>query len=284
MRNGRQEQKKRIRLMDLLRLDDEQINKALEGKSIESFITSTLKKAVGKPTKPINIIALDGKQWLRLMTEMNLASYATWCEGCRAPYQIRVEGEEILQNCPMCGGTLLPLGEGFWRKISEKVRMSVRKDRSLIPKVKAEWESLWQGIQNKPQQQPQFPASLSWLNDQWEKARRPVGGPSLNVQRRYGIANWYQDFKELGLTNGEIIDVMSGTDFPDGPFKIGKRDYANIPGQDLRKLGECFKQSLGTVSDPVELYRIRRWVYRQRKKPMARLRGERVRGKGKNPK
>jgi hypothetical protein len=61
----------------------------------------------------------------------------------------------------------------------------------------------------------------------------------------------------------------------------GKKDYANIPIQELRTLRHKFQDVMGCIPGSLlnrsEMYRTLEWVDRQRANPMARLRGERVR-------
>ena len=87
--------------------------------------------------------------------------------------------------------------------------------------------------------------------------------------------------QKLGLSKEEIVDIMADEDFLDGAVKRGKKDYANIPVEGLRKLRPDFRKIVGEIPGNVlhleEIWRTTEWVDRQRQDPMARLSGERVR-------
>jgi len=145
----------------------------------------------------------------------------------------------------------------------------------LLSQVKSERESLY-GTRCTPI----FPASLEWLHKSWEQALRPPHR-SFDLKGHYRAANCIESLRSLGLSNEEVIDVLSTDEFPNGQFERHGKDYAKIPGEELRKLGEQFRRTVGDVPGSVldlsEMGRTRAWVHRQRTVPMARLRGERVR-------
>ena len=69
--------------------------------------------------------------------------------------------------------------------------------------------------------------------------------------------------------------------FPEGSGRWQGKDYAKIPGEELRTLGEGIRGAVGDIPgsalDLPEMGRTMAWVDRQRTVPMARLQGERVR-------
>jgi hypothetical protein len=151
----------------------------------------------------------------------------------------------------------------------------MQKDKSLLSRVKSERESLY-GTKHKLQ----FPSPLEWLHNSWAQAPRPPHH-AFDPRIPYLVANWIDSLSRLGLSQAEIVDVLSTAELPDGLVKRRGKDYANLPGEDLRKLGEEFRQELGRVpssaQDPSEMWRTIKWVDRQRAVPMARLQGERLR-------
>ena len=165
--------------------------------------------------------------------------------------------------------------EQFWHQIGRKIQRVLLIDRTLLSQVKSERESLY-GLNHKPT----FPPPLQWLLQLWEQAPRPPHR-SFNPKLHYDAANWIDSLRRLGLSKEEIIEVLSKDDFPDGQFERQGKDYAKIPGKDLRKLHEKFRQVIGDVPGAAlnlsEMWRATKWVDRQRTVPMARLRGERVR-------
>ena len=220
----------------------------------------------------VQLLKLDGKQWLRLLaSETNLASFAGWCEQCGA-------GERTGDICRWCGARILKFDDKFWGRVGKKIRRALSKDRGLIRRVKAEWENL-----NGDQRKPSFPGQLEWVAKVWEEAPKPANRP-FSPKLHYQVANWVSSLQRLGLSKEEIVDIMAGGDFLDGPVKSGRKDYANIPGEELRKLHDAFRKIVGYVPGNVlnleEIWRTTKWVGHQRQDPMARLIGERVRDKG----
>jgi hypothetical protein len=222
-----------------------------------------------KWSKGIDLHTLSGVEWLRLLTgETNLAGLVGWCARCRS-------GTCREDTCPRCGMELLIFDEQFWSQIGHKIRRALQKDRTLLFRVKSDRENLY-GTKHKPI----FPASLEWLLKLWEQTSRPPHQP-FKPRVHYLVANWIASLRQLGLSKEEIIEVLNKDDFPNGQFERQGKDYAKIPGEELRKLGETFRQVVGDVPSSVrdlsEMWRTMQWVDRQRSVPMARLRGERVR-------
>jgi hypothetical protein len=217
----------------------------------------------------IDVRRLSGKEWLRLLTgETNVAALTGWCVRCRT-----VMCRET--TCLHCGAEIVLFDEQFWHQIGRKIQRTLRMDRTLLSQVKSEWESLY-GSNFKPT----FPPPLEWLLQLWEQTLPPPHQP-FAPKVHYQVANWIESLRRLGLSKGEIIEVLSTADFPDGQVERQGKDYAKIPGEDLRKLGELFRKTVGdlpsSVKDLSEMWRTMKWVDRQRTVPMARLQGERVR-------
>lgn len=221
-----------------------------------------------KWSEGVDLRPLSGEEWLRLVGETNMAALVGWCVRCRV-------GECYQQTCQRCGLALLKFDEQFWSQIGRKIRWAMRKDRALLSRVKGERESLY-GTKHKPI----FPSPLEWLLKLWERTSPPPHQP-FAPKVHYQVANWIEFLRRLGLSKEESIEVLSNDDFPDGQIKRQGKDYAKIPGEDLRKLGEEFRQAVGSLPGSVkglsEMWRTIRWVDRQRTAPMARLKGERVR-------
>ena len=175
------------------------------------------------------------------------------------------------------GAALLKFDEQFWSQIGRKIRWAMRKDRALLSRVKSERENLY-GTKHKPN----FPSPLVWLHTLWEQTSPPPHQP-FAPQVHYQVANWIESLRRLGLSKEETMEVLSQDDFRVGQFERQGKDYANIPGEDLRKLGEAFRLTIGSLPGSVknlsEMGRTLKWVSRQRTVPMARLKGERVRAR-----
>jgi hypothetical protein len=219
----------------------------------------------------IDVVRLSGDEWLRLLTgETNITAFVGWCTNCRT-------GKCFEKTCLHCGAELLLFDDPFWCRAGHKIRLAIQKDRTLLDEVKSDRENLY-GIKYVPT----FPASLKWLLESWEQAPRPPHR-SFDPKAHYLAANSIESLQRLGLSKEEIVDVLSNVDFPNGQVRWQGKDYAKIPGEDLRKLGEEFRRAMGEVPgsalDLSEMGRSMAWVNRQRTVPMARLEGERVRKK-----
>lgn len=221
-----------------------------------------------------NILKLHGEEWLRLFaSETDLTAFAGWCERCREP---QLSGE----HCPWCHVPLVTLDSEFWQKVGQKIRRALVKNHAVLPEVKTAWTALY-----TDRHHPKFPAELEWLMRAWAEAGQPPHRP-FDPKVHYDVANWVRSLQQQGLSHEEICDIMNGT-FDDyvsqGPIKLGKKDYANIEVQDLRRLYQEFKRMHGGVPGSLlnrqEMWRSLEWVDRQRSNPMARLRGERVRNR-----
>ena len=224
-----------------------------------------------KWSEGIDLRPLSGEEWLRLISaETHMAAFVGWCVSCRV-------GECHQQSCQRCGSALLKFDEQFWSQIGRKIRWAMRKDRALLSRVKSEREGLY-GTKHKPI----LPTPLGWLLKLWEQTSPPPHQP-FAPKVHYQVANWIEFLRRLGLSKEEIIEVLSKDDFPDGLIERQGKDYAKISGEDLRKLGEEFRQAVGSLPASAkslsEMWRTIRWVARQRATPMARLRGERVRNR-----
>jgi hypothetical protein len=219
-----------------------------------------------------NLLSLNGEEWLRLFaSELNMSSFSGWCTKCRGA---ELSGAE----CTSCHIPLIKLDSDFWRKVGEKIRRALPKNKTLLRDVKAAWKTLY-----GDRRQPTFPAEIQWLARAWTDAGNPPHRP-FDPKVHYNVANWVRSLQERGLSQEEIIDLMDGTfegDYPDGPITRGKKDYAKIAVQDLRMLRHKFKELIGYVPGSLlnreEMWRTLEWVDHQRANPMARLRGERVR-------
>lgn len=216
----------------------------------------------------IDVRRLSGEEWLRLLTEISMADYVGWCVRC-------LTGKYRETNCLHCGAALLLFDEQFWVQIGHKIRLALQQDKTLLSRVKSERESLY-----GTRYQPRFPASLEWLLKSWAQASRPPHR-SFDPKAHYLVANCIESLQRLGLSKEEIIDVLSTAEFPDGQIKWQGKDYAKIPGEELRTLREGIRRAVGDIPasalDLSEIERTMAWVARQRTVPMARLRGERVR-------
>ena len=217
----------------------------------------------------IDTRTLSGEEWLRLLTgETNMVALIGWCGHCRV-------GECYQETCSRCGEALILFDEPFWTQIGSRIRRTLQKNRTLLSRIKSDRQNLY-----RTESQPTFPAPLDWLRILWEKTSPPPHQPfALHVH--YQVANRVGSLRRLGLSKGEIINVLGDSELPAGRNTGNRQEYAKLPHADLITLRKEFRQAVGSlpgsVDDLSEMGRTIRWVDRQRTVPMARLRGERVR-------
>lgn len=231
---------------------------------------NTLKQRAKLP----HILDLTGPELLRLLVEKNCAILSSWCPQCLT-FIVKSEDEVEFRICPGCGSERFFLDDQFWRRASQRIRRAVQSDEMLLRTVKAEWESIREGNPKLPSPPYPFPTPLSWINGDWTKARPPSNRP-LETRRFYRLSFMIERLRDLGLTQAEILDVLNGSDFPDGPVTVGDRDYANIRGEDLKGLSEIFWKSVGPPPDPAELWRIMQGIRHRKGSLLTRLSGEKI--------
>lgn len=217
----------------------------------------------------IDLRPLSGEEWLRLLAgETVMAAFVGWCVRCRL-------GECVQESCQRCGTALLKFDDPFWSQIGRKIRRAIRKDRTLLSRVKSERESLY-----GPKHMPIFPSALEWLGKLWKQTPQPPH-QAFNPKSHYAVANWIEALQGLGLSQQEIIEVLGDGDLPESVVPGRGRDYGQLSHADLLTLRKDFRQAVGSLPSSVkhlsDMCRTVSWVHRQRTVPMARLRGERVR-------
>ena len=148
-------------------------------------------------------------------------------------------------------------------------------DNRLLRAVKSEWESI-RPYNSEPNSPPYpFPKALSWLKNAWMKAAPPSNRP-VEIGHFYRLSSMIECLRDLGLTDTEILDLRNDHEFSDGPVKVGRKDYANVRGETLRELSAIFRQSIGSLPDAAELWRIMRWVRQRKESLLVRIGGARV--------
>jgi hypothetical protein len=179
-------------------------------------------------------------------------------------------------RCP-CGGEVRTWDDRDWKRAAHRVRQACRRDKMLLPTIKAEWDTVHRDPRtDRPLPLPRscLPDAFAWLPDQWKKAGYRPGRP-FNPTIHYRLAHAVGELERRGLSQREIFDILRQ---PSGvPFQRGRKKYANIPDPILWELGERVRKQIGTLpKSPQELGRSVRWARRQWSDPTARLRGERV--------
>ncbi len=83
-----------------------------------------------KSPRPRNLPDRKGKELFRSLLERDLFD-ESWCANCgRGGFF-----GDRWQGCPLCGGSLTPLGDWAARRITQ----ACRKDPTLVRRIKAEW-------------------------------------------------------------------------------------------------------------------------------------------------
>lgn len=231
---------------------------------------NTLKRRAKLP----HILDLTGPELLRLLVEKNCAILSSWCPRCLT-FLVRNDENPGNHTCPGCGELRFILDDMFWTRVSVRIIRSMRLDKMLLRTVKWEWESIRAGNSKLKSPPYPFPKPLSWLEDAWTKAEPPSNRP-VETGLFYRLSFMIERLRDLGLTDTEILDLRDDHGFPDGPVKIGRKDYANIRGETLRGLSAIFRRCVGSPPDAAELWRIMRWVRQRRESLLFRICGARV--------
>jgi hypothetical protein len=213
----------------------------------------------------INLSSLKGNEWLRLLAgETILHAYTGWCPSCRSlwPYA----GD----RCGDCKVPIVKFDSTFWESVGKKILQALRKDRKLLGEAKAERENLY-----KSRSAPAFPPELGWLTELWNRPAPPAHRP-FDQRQHYDLASALAETKDFGLSDDELLDLLSVTEIPNGPFRLNGKPFGGLPGEILRQIRDRFLRRFG-ASGLVreEWWRSVRWAHRQQMVPMARLHGER---------
>ena len=166
------------------------------------------------PYSSVDILKLSGAEWVRLLaSEFIVSSLVGWCQTCQRTmwtYEIQ---------CAQCGRAPVRFDDAFWIRIGARIKKAMRKDRQLLAVVKAEWEDLY-----SCRRTPLFPPQLDWLGALWTNASHPASRP-FNLRRHYEVANSLHDLGGLGLSEDKVLDLLSASKIPDGPFCSRRKDY-----------------------------------------------------------
>lgn len=191
-----------------------------------------------KRPKPRDLLERPGRELLRLLLEQPNLFNSDYCPRCRDVSACRSRSEPL--PCPWCGDPRICLPDKFRQKAIARIRRACRKDPSLLPRVKVEWEMLRPdgGAWELP---PGLPVELIPL---WKQARRPRGRP-FDAKHHSVIAVLASLGESIGLSGDKLLDFL--------------------------------KERGGPWVSREEVWRTRAWHRRQAQDPRARARGERMR-------
>ena len=164
--------------------------------------------------------------------------------------------------------TSRPLGAAWWAKAAARMRTACRRDRRLVPALKAERQATYGNVPL-----PAFPPPFDWLNRVW-KTTSARGRPLASTEH-YELAHAVERLRLAGVSMNQVFKILSEAD----PVERQKL-YDRLPAASLRFLGEAVRAGVAElpfVSSRQELKRRVDWARRQWTEPLARLSGERVR-------
>ncbi len=218
----------------------------------------------------LDLLALEGSALLRLLVQEQQLFFAPriWCPTCRGVVAtLWGDSEERLGKqwpCLKCGSTTRVLEDTWLQGASDRIHTAIRKDRNLLPRIKADWEDLHDGAAL-----PRLPQPLEWLNAVWQKAGRPRGRPTA-VLERYALAHAVEQLERAGVSESDIEEIFRAHG------KSRQMRYNNLPARVHRFLGSRgagFAVDLPSVN-PRRLWADVQWVRRQWTNPRSRLTGE----------
>ena len=149
---------------------------------------------------------LTAEEWLRLLREQPLVNW-------QVQYCVKCDGVEIstsLLECEGCHTPMTPLGESFWRKVSNKLRRSYQKDHGLFARIKGEYPN-WPF--------PELNEPLAWVTTEWRRARRLRGKP-LEVEKRLFVVSWIRKLSEpyFSIEVDDLLDMTQQDMNAEGPI------------------------------------------------------------------
>jgi hypothetical protein len=227
-------------------------------------------RAVSAEGEGLDLLALEGAALVRLLVQEQQLFFAPriWCPTCRGvvatlwgdPAERRGE----LWPCLKCGSSTRVLEATWLQGASDRIRTAIRKDRNLLPRVKAEWNDLHDGAPFV-----RLPEPFAWLNAAWQKAGRPRGRPTA-VRERYALAHAVEQLERAGVSESDIEEIFRAYGL------TRQKHYDTLPARVHRFLGPCdagFAVDLPSVH-PRTLWADVQWVRRQWTNPRSRLSGE----------
>ena len=219
----------------------------------------------------VDPLDLSGAELLRLLVEDQGAFLAPrlWCPTCRrleALLDDWASGPAVRLLCSVCEAPTERLSAHWFTRASERIRRAVRSDRTLLPRVKAEWAARTDGAPLPTLREP-----FAWINSVWASANRPLGRPS-SPWVCYQLAHAVGALQSAGVSREQVAKLFQEPDrerrqalfqrLPDGVHRF----------RDTRGPGLVLE--LPSVNG-TRLWEAVRWAHRQWTNPMARVRGER---------
>ena len=228
-----------------------------------------------RPSRPlVNILALDTREWLgQLFDEPFPLIFGLGLAVCRrCGGGVRLlgtrESPESPIPCSWCHSSCIPLDDGWWVRLANRVRRACQRDRTLIPTLKAHWDAVHDGAPL-----PCLPEPFSWLNHVWELPGKPSGRPFAPLLH-YLRAHAADRLRSARVTQKKIVEILGQPD-----REKRRQLYGSLPDRTRRFLGSYgpWLSDVDFIAGPEELRRSVRWAHRQWSNPRARWRGERVR-------
>ncbi len=219
--------------------------------------------------QPIDVRALSAPELLRLVLDTpDVGKNLFRCDQCGFEVVMLGGSDEGSCRCLECDGTCAPLELQWWARAAARMRSVCRRDKTLIPRLLAEWRARHGDVPLPP-----LPDPFSWLNVAWKQTR--ARGRPIDAVSHYTLAHMVDRLQAAGISLGQILRLLRTPDLA-GPKIV----YDQLPDRTRRFLGKDFRDQLGGlpfVSSRAEMSRRLRWARTQWTDPLARLRGERVR-------
>ena len=131
--------------------------------------------ALFKARQRCPLLRLSAPAWLRLLILRPLCHepQLICCPYCGI-YEHPLANPTWHRVCVRCDHYALPLDDTFWRDVSARLRRAWYQDRTLIARIKQEWE-------DRPV--PVFEGPLRWVTEAWRHAPRHRGRPPADGRR-----------------------------------------------------------------------------------------------------
>lgn len=129
------------------------------------------------------LLRLSAPAWLRLLLLRPLCHepQLICCPYCGI-YEHPLAEPAYHRMCVQCDHYALPLDDTFWRDVSDRLKRAWYQDRTLIARIKQEWED---------GSVPVFEGPLRWVTEVWRHAPKRRGRPPAD-RRRTLIGVWME--------------------------------------------------------------------------------------------
>lgn len=184
------------------------------------------------------LLRLSAPAWLRLLILRPLCHEPRliFCPYCGI-YEHPLADPTCHRVCVLCDHYALPLDDTFWLDVSDRLKRAWYQDRTLIARIKQQWED-WPV--------PVFEGPLRWITEVWRHAPRRRGKPPADGRRT--LVGVWMDFLTKPCVRVHA-DTDTDTDthlrFEEVPSLLSQRRAIQTLQGDIPEEGRVFQTAGG---------------------------------------